>query len=799
MTNFQSPATKTSIVRKGAIARPGLATAIGGFQCVTEKGPTVPTKVVSPDDYRELFGDRLTAYPQGYDAMLGFFANEGSVCYINRVTGASAVAASRDLNTVGPAGRGSVTSAVGPFTLADEDTIVVDTESGNDGTITVRADPATLTFTGSWAAGDAGETATFVIPGVPGEQVVDLSSATSQSTYAAQFNSQLLGAKAVVSGSDIVITTDVAGTDAAPAKAYVVGVSGASVTTKTGLVAGAFTNATPGNVANIRAVTADELVTLGLAELSNVTPSNSGGALVLTRDLAGAAATVQVMVASTADTKMGLDNSAHAGTASTSVSTIKVNASSVGVWGNSTKVKATRNDVAVTRVAATAAGATSTISVLSGAKLQVGDQISITKGADTQRAVISVVDGATLTLSTAITVPTGGYAGTEDVVLETWNLYVYGSDGLLLAPSPFMNLRMDPLAGPRYFEVVINSASRTPVTVTALGPSVSDPRPEQDAVSIVMSGGSNGGAIGVSDFIGSSVSKTGVYAWNSAKDVNFISMPGVCDILGANDGASALKGLEAYLELRGDVQGIIEGPSGFDHSAIATWVTNTANFSSMFLTMYWPHVYVVDSLLGVKTLKAPSGWIQGLIARTHYKRNFAKSPAGITDGQVRGIVGLGYNIDEGSDEYDGMFSYGINAIINFPGEGYAVWGDKTLDSTNEYGVHGEVTGFCVARRELKRRTRFVNFEPNNEDTRSQVVRVATSLFRQWRKDGILKGSTDEEAFFIICDDTNNTAQVIAAKKMKIRVGLAFDQPARYVDITLEQDTRALEASLASQL
>jgi len=85
------------------------------------------------------------------------------------------------------------------------------------------------------------------------------------------------------------------------------------------------------------------------------------------------------------------------------------------------------------------------------------------------------------------------------------------------------------------------------------------------------------------------------------------------------------------------------------------------------------------------------------------------------------------------------------------------------------------------------------------DTRSQVVRVATSLFRQWRKDGILKGSTDEEAFFIICDDTNNTAQVIAAKKMKIRVGLAFDQPARYVDITLEQDTRALEASLASQL
>jgi phage tail sheath protein FI len=74
----------------------------------------------------------------------------------------------------------------------------------------------------------------------------------------------------------------------------------------------------------------------------------------------------------------------------------------------------------------------------------------------------------------------------------------------------------------------------------------------------------------------------------------------------------------------------------------------------------------------------------------------------------------------------------------------------------------------------------------------------TSLFHEWRTrtNPVLQGASDDEAFFIVCDSTNNTAQVIASNKIIIRIGLAFQHPSRFVEITLEQDTRAVEAALA---
>jgi phage tail sheath protein FI len=314
-----------------------------------------------------------------------------------------------------------------------------------------------------------------------------------------------------------------------------------------------------------------------------------------------------------------------------------------------------------------------------------------------------------------------------------------------------------------------------------------------------MTSGADGSAPGTSDYIGTQLGKTGVWAWDKVPDVNFISLPGISDVLGATDAATVLKGVETYCETRGDVQCVFAVPSGKVYSAMKTWVTTTANFNSMYMTCYGPYVYAIDQQLGVKALKDPTGRILGAVARTHQVRNFAKAPAGITDGQIRGIYGLEYNYDEGSAEYDVVFPVGINLIIKFEGEGYAIWGDATLDATGEFDSIGEVTGFNIAKREIRRRTRFVNFEFNDATTRSRVSRVLQVLFRQWRLDGVLQGNKDDEAFFIICDESNNTPLIINQHKLVCRVGLAFQKSARFIEFTLEQDTRAVEAALASSV
>jgi hypothetical protein len=797
MVDFQSPGTKVTTRRKGALSRISVNTAIGGFQCVTERGPIfTPTLVTNPGDFEELFGARVEAYPQGYDDMLAFFTNGGKSCYINRVAANDAAAAYRRVSTLGPAGYGSETSAVGPFVLTAGHTVIVSVDGGGADTATIAATPATFTLTGgSFAGGGAGDVMTLTINGVPGTQTIDLTAtAATQQAYTDAINAQIVGAKAAISAGNIVVTTDQRGSGAG---GTILTLGGAlNVRLHTGAL-GAFTNAGPNNVVDVRAVTAAEMTTILSAAISGATTTDNGdGSFTIQTDTVGIAGTIQVDSSSTADTALGLDNSVHTGTAATSVLATNIAVSSSGAFGNLMSSKVTRNDTNVTTVAATIAGSTATIVVASSSRLQIGDQISITKGGDVQRGVISSINGTTVGLVAAITVPGGGYAGTEVVVLETWTLTVYDKNGLIVAPSPFRDLRCSPLAGPRYYEVVVNDTSRTPITLTDLSPAASDPRPANETTAVVFANGADGTAPVVLDYTGSMSARTGVYAWDKAPDVNFVSISGIADILGGAHGAAVLKGLETYLELRQDVQGVISGPSGKNHTDIKDWVQVTANFYSRFLSIIWPHIYLIDATLGVKRLKSPTGAWQGVMARTHTAVNFAAAPAGVENGVISGCLGLEYSVAEGSSEYDYIFPAGINAIINFPGEGYVVFGDSTLDSTKEFDNHGEMTGFCIASREARKLTRFVNFRANNEDTQTLVVGVLTTLFRDWLRKGVLKGTKDEEGFYVICDETNNTPSVVAQNKIITRIGLAFEEPARFHEITLERDTRAVEAALA---
>jgi phage tail sheath protein FI len=51
---------------------------------------------------------------------------------------------------------------------------------------------------------------------------------------------------------------------------------------------------------------------------------------------------------------------------------------------------------------------------------------------------------------------------------------------------------------------------------------------------------------------------------------------------------------------------------------------------------------------------------------------------------------------------------------------------------------------------------------------------------------MLTGTTAEEAFFVQCDDTNNSPTTIAAGEVHVRVGLALNSPAEFVVIDINQ-------------
>lgn len=803
MVDFLSPGTKTTQRRKGPVVLPGIATAIGGFQCYCEKGAVnKPILVTGVDDAKEIFGGRITSPGNGRmtDSLQDFFSQGGASCYVMRHIGTGSASAARNVSSTGGATSGSVTSNAStlPVALAVGDTFIGSVDAVAQGTVTIAATRAIITgAAGTFAAVAAASTLVLLIAGIPGDQTITFDGTENTiALYIAQINSQLRGARATISGGQIRIETDILGSSASGS---VVSAS-AGVLAATGLSVAAFTNAGPNNVATVDSVTAAELKVLFDAQFSSaggkasVLTSNSNGGATWASSATGAASSVQFTGGTGVAKIAGWDLILHSGTTTSTVATATFTASSPGTWGNVVGIKVTKRDTTVTTCTTQAAGSTTTLTLTSTARLAIGDTISILKSGDTQRGVIKLINGTLVTFVSAITVPSGGYSTAQSVVLETFDVTCYDSAGLTLSPSPFKNLRMSSLAGSTYFVNAINSASRSPITAADLAAVAADPRPATDSAAALMSGGLDGAAPLAADVTAA------ISNWNKALDVGFISIPGAAtDYTGAN-GVAILVALESYVTSRADLMAIQDLPKttpATGSGGAKDYVQNTANLASSYEAVYWPWPRRLDSVSGVVTAFPPSPFVQGIIARTHSNRNFGKAPAGIIDGQVLGIQGLETYIEEGSAEYDDMYPANVNAILKFAGQGYAVFGSRTMDPTGEFGQINVQTVFNVNKRLLKTKTRFVNFENNDVTTRNSLVRVVTATLREQRTSGILAGTKDEEAFYIICDESNNTALVIASGKLKCRIGLAVNRPSEFLEFDLEQDTRAVDRALAA--
>jgi len=804
MVDFLSPGTKVVQRRKGPVVLPGIATAIGGFLVFTEKGKVgEPVLVTGPDDAAEVFGGRITNPGNGRmtDSLADFFGQGGSSCHVMRYIGAGYASAARNVNTTGGATAGKLTSSPGsfPVQLVDGETFIGSVDGVAQGTLTIVGKAATATgAAATYAAVTNGLTLTIQVNGIPGNQVITFDGTeASQNAFLNQLNAQTRGGSWSNAAGQVKFTTDKKGI--AAGGQIVAGA--AAVLTSLGLAVGAFAHTAGSTVQDLDAVTATEFATLATAQFtgsggktSTTTANTTTNQVTWASGSLGGTSSVQFTGGTGVAKIAGFDTLSHAGSNAATLPTATFAASSPGTWANLVGVKCVKNDVTVTKVAATSAGATTTLVVSSSARLAKGDQISITKGLDVQRAVISLINGTKLTLASSITVPVGGYDGSESVVLETFDVTCYSSDGSVIFPSPFRNLRMSSLAGSTYFVNVINSASRAPIVATDLLAAGSDPRPSTDSAAVLMTGGLDGSAPTANDVIAQ------ITNWNKAQDVNFISIPGVATDFTGADGVAILKAQEAYAELRADIQVIVDLPKGTPATGsggVKDYVQNTANLASSYEAVYWPWPMRLDQVSNVVTAFPPSPFIQGIIARTHATRNFGKAPAGIIDGQVLNINDLETKIAENSAEYDDFYPAGVNAILKFAGQGFAVWGSRTLDPTGEFGQFNVQTVFNINKRIARQKTRFVNFENNDPATRASVDRVLTATFREQRLAGILSGTKDDEAFYIICDESNNTPLVRQKGKLVCRVGLAVNRPAEFLEFTFEQDTRAVDAALAA--
>jgi hypothetical protein len=166
-----------------------------------------------------------------------------------------------------------------------------------------------------------------------------------------------------------------------------------------------------------------------------------------------------------------------------------------------------------------------------------------------------------------------------------------------------------------------------------------------------------------------------------------------------------------------------------------------------------------------------NGDIAGLCARTDNVRDPWFSPAGFNRGQILNAIKLSWNPTKA--QRDELYKNGINPVVAFPGEGIILYGDKTMQMKPSAFDRINVRRlFIVLEKAIAIAAKYSLFEFNDSFTRAQFISMVEPFLRD------VKGRRGIYDFSVICDETNNTAEVIDTNRF---VGDIYIKPARSIN------------------
>ena len=197
--------------------------------------------------------------------------------------------------------------------------------------------------------------------------------------------------------------------------------------------------------------------------------------------------------------------------------------------------------------------------------------------------------------------------------------------------------------------------------------------------------------------------------------------------------------------------------------------------SSSYVVFDSGYKYMFDKYNDVFRFVPLNGDTAGLCAFTDQIADSFFSPAGFNRGNVRGAVKLSYNPTKA--ERDRLYRARINPVVNFPGQGVVLFGDKTaLSKPSAFDRINVRRLFLLLEKAIATAAKFQLFEFNDEFTRAQFRNLVEPFLRDIQG---RRGITD---FSVKADNTNNTGEVIDRNEF---VADIFIKPARSINfITL---------------
>ena len=198
---------------------------------------------------------------------------------------------------------------------------------------------------------------------------------------------------------------------------------------------------------------------------------------------------------------------------------------------------------------------------------------------------------------------------------------------------------------------------------------------------------------------------------------------------------------------------------------------NTVNTS--YAAAYANWVRTFDESLNKQIYVPISGRIASLYANTDSAFNPWIAPAGFTRGLLTTANDLALYPKQ--KHRDQLYKIRLNPVANFPNDGFVVYGQKTMQTKPSAFDRVNVRRLFLNLEKATRATvKYFVFEPNTLFTRTQVVNVLTPIFERAKQ---TQGVFD---YIIICDERNNTPEVIDQNELVVDIYLKPVRAAEFI-------------------
>ena len=185
----------------------------------------------------------------------------------------------------------------------------------------------------------------------------------------------------------------------------------------------------------------------------------------------------------------------------------------------------------------------------------------------------------------------------------------------------------------------------------------------------------------------------------------------------------------------------------------------------------WAKVY--DSVLDDQVWVPFSGSAGAAMANTDANFQPWFAPAGFTRGIVTGINDLALYPKQ--KQRDQLYKISTNPVAFFPGEGFVIFGQKTLLKKPSAFDRINVRRLFLNLEKATRQTvKYFIFEPNTLLTRTRVLNTLTPIF------DIAKNTEGVYDFLVVCDERNNTPTVIDQNELVVDIYLKPVRAAEFI-------------------